>query len=98
MLSYELGGRFGNDALNFFTKVSKSTSTSEGSSGAFRAYWTRRIATAAQKAYGELLRARLPQKVDRAYAPGQRAAPFAHTQDPPSRETIIGGGVGWAAP
>ena len=93
IIAYELGGRFGGEALKFFDDVARSSTSTSVAANAFKSYWLRRIATVAQKAFGRLLLARLPPV---SYAPSRgmrvRPDPLAHVLLFPSAATI-GGGV-----
>ena len=52
VIAYELGGRFGGEALKFFDDIARSSTSTSVAANAFKSYWLRRIATVAQKAYG----------------------------------------------
>ena len=97
VIAYELGGRFGGEALKFFDDIARSSTSSSVAANAFKSYWLRRIATVAQKAFGRLLLARLPRLP---FAPlrGMRVQPdpLAHILLFPCAATI-GGGAGAGA-
>jgi hypothetical protein len=93
IIAYELGGRFGGEALKFFDTIARESTSTSVAAAAFKSYWLRRISTAAQKAHGSLLRARLPRPQAPAMG-GIRApaAPLAHIIDFPNQATIAGRG------
>ena len=91
VVAYELGGRWGNEALKFFNDIARSATSTSAAANAFKSYWTRRVGTAMQKAYGRLLRSRVPPVAGPKIA-GVRArpAPLAHILDNPNPPTIYG--------
>ena len=93
IIAYELGGRFGGEALKFFSDIARAHTSTSAAAAAFKSYWLRRISTAAQNAHGALLRARLPPPPAPAMA-GMRAnpAPLANILDLPNHATIGGSG------
>ena len=82
---------FGDEALKFFNDVARSCTPTTAAANAFKAYWTRRIATAAQRAFGALLRGRLPG-LEARNIPGLRmpARPHEHIINFPNAATIAG--------
>ena len=93
VIAYELGGRFGGEALKFFDDIARSSTITSTAANKFKTYWLRRMATVAQKAHGRLLRTRLPSLAS-FRVPGMRAAPapLAHILDFPNPATISGSG------
>ena len=89
VIAYELGGRFGGEALKFFDDIARASTSTSAAAAAFKSYWLRRISTAAQKAHGALLRARLP-RLPAPTMEGMRAppAPLAHITENANLATI----------
>ena len=89
IIAYELGGRFGGEALAFFNEIARDSTTTSAAANAFKNYWLRRIATVAQRALGRLIRARLPSS-SLSLPRGLRAQsdPLAHVVHAPNPATI----------